>query len=110
VEIFIGLWRAKPAWLALGRAARVAYMAGLAASVSGVIKGGAEVLAWGTVDNPAPQVPFDFYAVWRFRDAEGALAYENQLAAHRWGDYFDYVAVHGAARTPLDVLTRSINL
>lgn len=111
MEIFIGLWRVKPAWLDLSKPARVAYLTRLAAQMGTIIKDGAEVVAWGTVEREADsEQGYDYYAVWKFRSREAALAYERNLAEHGWGSYFEYVALRGPMGTPLEVLTRTINL
>lgn len=111
MEIFIGLWRVKPAWLALAKPARVAYLTKLAAQMSAVVASGAEVVAWGMVEREAESAEhYEYYAVWKFQSRQAALDYQRKLAAHGWGDYFEYVTLRGAMRTPLEVLTRTINL
>lgn len=111
MDMFIGLWRVKPAWLALTKPARVAYLTGLAVQMGATVRDGAKVVAWGSLEREVDAAQgFDYYAVWKFRSRDAALDYERKLAAHGWGDYFDYLTMRGAMQTPLDVLTRTINL
>lgn len=111
MEIFIGLWRVKPEWLALGKPARVAYLTELAAQMTGLVKDGAEAVAWGMVERePSAELDYDYYAVWKFPSRDAALDYQRKLAEYGWGNYFEYATMRGSMHAPLGVLTRTINL
>lgn len=110
MHLFIGLWRATPAWEALGAAARATYLSKLSADVRRVVGETAEAIAWGENEDAQSREQWQFFAVWRFPKSELAHAYQQALDTHGWGHYFTTLQVLGVTKTPLDVLTKHVTL
>jgi hypothetical protein len=110
MHLFIGLWRATPAWKALGAAARTMYLSKLSADVRRAVGETAEAIAWGENEDTDSREQWQFFAVWRFPKLELAHTYQKALDAHEWNRYFTTMQVLGTAKTPLDVLTKHVAL
>jgi hypothetical protein len=110
MQMFIGLWRAKPAWNSMNAVARTAYLSKLSAEVRRAVGESAESIAWGENDDNASREQWQFFAVWRFTDPAQSVAYADTLNAHGWYDNFESIQVTGAPKTPFDVLTRHVTL
>jgi hypothetical protein len=110
MQIFIGLWRATPAWSELNAASRTAYLSKLSADVRRAVGETAESIAWGENEDSATKQEWQFFAVWRFAKPEQAQAYAKTLREHRWETYFTNLQVVGAPKTPFDVLTKHVML
>jgi hypothetical protein len=110
MHVFIGLWRAKPAWSEMNTVGRTAYLSKLSADVRKAVGDTAESIAWGENEDLASRETWQFFAVWRFAQAQQSHAYARTLSEHEWHRYFEAIHVSGSPKTPFDVLTRHVTL
>jgi hypothetical protein len=110
MHVFIGIWRAKPAWNEMNAVGRTAYLSKLSADVRKAVGDTAEAIAWGENDGPQTRAQWQFFAVWRFAAPEQSAAYARALADHGWHNYFESIEITGAPKTPFDVLTKHVML
>ncbi len=110
-QIFIELWKLKPAWRDLGQDGRAAYVDGLLPAVQAMVEAGVEVVAWGFNEADVDQrADFDVFAVYRTPSKELARQLQSSIRASGWYDYFDQVNAGGAALPPPDVLNTHVAL
>jgi hypothetical protein len=109
MHAFIGHWSAKPSWLAMGIAARTAYLSKLSIAVQAAVGNSGEMVAWGSdeLDTSAGE---RFFSVWRFPDKPAAQVYAEVLKREGWFDYFDSETLIGQIQTPMGVFTRHVTL
>ena len=110
MQLFIGLWKPKPSWLALSQPARTAYLSKVTALTRLRLGSKAEAIAWGQNDHADTAVRYQFFCVWRFPDPTMGQAYIDVLAENGWNDYFATESIHGAPKTPFDVMTQHVLL
>jgi hypothetical protein len=112
MQVYIELFRAKPAWQELDEEARAAYFARAGASIQRILEEpGVELLGVGSAD-PARShdAGYDYFAVWKLPDRERVELFERGIEDDRWYDYFEQVNAGGELE-PLEavmgrVLTR----
>jgi hypothetical protein len=110
MQMFIELWKAKPAWEALGRDERAAYMEQVGAGVEQLAKAGVEVVAWGIVDeDTARRIDFDFFGVWKMHDKEGVKLFERTIQEAGWYEYMEQVNASGEMASPQEVIAHQVS-
>lgn len=109
MHAFIGHWRAKPEWLALGIAARTAFLSKLSIAVQSAVGTSGEMVAWGS-DELNPGEGERFFSVWRFPNHAAAKNYADVLAREGWFEYFETDTLIGQIQTPMGVFTRHVTL
>lgn len=110
MQLFIGLWKPKQSWLELSQPARTAYLSKVTALTRLRLGSKAEAIAWGKNDCAETAARYQFFCVWRFPDPSMGQAYIDVLAENGWNDYFDTDSIHGAPKTPFDVMTQHVLL
>ena len=70
----------------------------------------AEAVAWGQNDHADTADRYPFFCVWRFPDPTMGQAYIDVLSENGWNDYFATESIHGAPKTPFDVMTQHVLL
>ena len=109
MHMFIELWKARPAWEALDREERAAYMEGVGAAVQQMAESGIEVVAWGFVDKDTDRrADFDFYGVWTMPDKDGVRVFERAVQAAGWYEYMEQVNASGEMGSPQEVIAYQI--
>lgn len=110
MHMFIELWRAKPAWEALGREERAKYMEQVGAGIQPLAEAGVEAITWGLVDeDTSRRAGFDFFAVWRMPDKNGARLFERAVEEAGWYEYMEQVNVSGEMASPQEVIAHQVN-
>ena len=96
--LYVELWKARPAWLALSREQRGAWMDKLLAGLQEQLRSGVEVLGFAAndADTPLP-AGYDFVAAWRMPSKEAAESFERFVEGAGWHDYFEQVNSRGPA-------------
>ena len=108
MQVFIGLWKPKPSWLALSQPARTAYLSKVTAVTRLRLGNKAEAVAWGQNNHEPTADRYQYFCVWRFPNAEMGDAYLSVLAENGWNDYFETDSVRGDPKTPFDVMTQHV--
>jgi haloalkane dehalogenase len=110
MQIFIGMWKPTAKWIALGAAARTAYLSKVSAATRLKLGGDAESIAWGHNDDVSTKDTFTFFCIWRFPRREMSDQYRSILAENGWDEYFTTTSLRGDPKTPFDVLTQHVTL
>ncbi|HEX6623131.1 MAG TPA: DUF6616 family protein [Pyrinomonadaceae bacterium] len=94
--LYVELWKTRPAWLALSREQRAAWMDKLLAGLQEHLQSGVEVLGFarGDADTPLP-AGYDFLAAWRMPGREAAERFERFVEGAGWHEYFEQVNARG---------------
>jgi hypothetical protein len=108
--LMIEAWTPKPAWRALTREERAAYVAGVGEGVAALADQGVTSLGWGLVDEASRGIEHVAFAVWECGSREGCDALRAAIAAAGWYEYFDQVDFGGEAGAPETVLGHHIEL
>jgi hypothetical protein len=96
MHLYVELFKAKDAWLALSTDERGAYMQRVGSSLQGVLDAGAELVGVGAADpRTSHHAGFDFYAVWRLPNADAVQQFENGVEQDDWYTYFEQVNASG---------------
>ena len=108
---YIELWKAKQAWLDLGKEERGNYLAALGPAIQQLLEGGAQIQSWGENDNSTfNKTDYDYFAVWTFPTTESAQNFEKLVEGAGWYNYFDQVNAMGNAVTPQEVMGKMMEL
>ncbi|MEE6175841.1 haloalkane dehalogenase [Mycobacterium sp. 050134] len=110
-QIFVELYRYRPAWTDLPAAERESFVNRIADAIGDLRSRGVEVLGFGANDPDTDRrAPYDFFSVYRAPDPGTRRLIETGIAASGWYDYFDQINIGGAALTPLGALSQNILL
>jgi len=110
MHVFIELWKAKPAWEALSRDERVAYMEQVGAGVRQLAEAGVEAVTWGLVEeDTVRRADFDFFAVWRTPDKDATKLLERAVEEAGWYEYMEQVNVSGEMASPQEVIAYQVD-
>lgn len=94
--LYVELWKARPAWLALSREQRGAWMDGLLTGLQEQLRSGVEVLGFARSDADTPlPAGYDFVAAWRMPSKAAAERFERFVEGAGWHDYFEQVNARG---------------
>ncbi|MGQ9721554.1 MAG: DUF6616 family protein [Candidatus Jordarchaeum sp.] len=64
--IYVELWKAKPAWLALSKKEREEYMSQLEPAIEEMAKAGIEIIGWALNDSDTPhRCDYSYIAFWK---------------------------------------------
>ncbi|MEW2502861.1 haloalkane dehalogenase [Amycolatopsis sp. NPDC047767] len=110
-QLFIELYKYKPAWLELSAAERRRFAMALPTALGSLQERGLEILGYGPND-PATdhRADFDFFSVYRLPDAELLRELQAGIAESGWYDYFEQVNAGGPALTPAAALLQNVML
>jgi hypothetical protein len=99
--VYVELWNAKPAWLALDRADRAAFMEKIGAFLETIEKPGVCEVDSCCVNegDTARRIPYSFVVIWKMTDKSHVKAIANGTARTGWYEYFDQVNAGGQALT-----------
>jgi hypothetical protein len=110
-QIFVELYNYGPAWHALPADKRRSYTDIVLKEVEGLAQHGIQVIGWGMNDpNTDRRAPFDFFCVYRVPSVEFQRAFETNIRASGWYDYFEQVNISGAVLSPSALLDANVTL
>lgn len=105
MHLYVELWKARPAWLALSAEERERYVAQLGPAIDQLLEAGIELVGFAIADADAPHAAeYPYLAVWRMPTLELARALEQTVESAGWHQYFEQVNSRGAVLPPPDVL------
>ena len=94
--LYVELWKARPAWLALTQAERKSWMDKLLTGLQEQLQSGVEVLGFAANDADTPRsAGYDFLAAWRMPGREAAIGFEQFVEGAGWHEYFEQVNARG---------------
>lgn len=109
--IYIEVWKPKKEWLDLSQPARAEYIGGIGGAIESLIAAGVEIITWSFNDKETDHHNgYDYFAVWKFPNAELVKAFETAVSEAGWYTYFEQVNACGPQGSPQDVLGHSISL
>ncbi len=106
--LLIELWSERPAWQAMDRAAREAFMAKVDAELAPVRASGITLLAAADLVADAPQGSRHI-AIWRAETEEDAAAFRAALARAGWYAMFDQTDLVGHETALAEILARHVS-
>jgi hypothetical protein len=109
--LYIELWNARPAWLALSQQERGAYMAQLAPAIGQLLSVGIEIVGWSLNDADTPyHSDYQYLAVWKIPDHSAVQLLETVVEQAGWHHYFEQVNARGLLQTPEPIIGHMIHL
>jgi hypothetical protein len=107
--LYVELWSARPAWLALSPEERAAYMDGIGPAIGQLLEAGIELLGFAVADQDALLASKHVYVgAWRMPSREHAILLEQAVDGARWHEYFEQVNARGAIMDPADALAHMV--
>jgi hypothetical protein len=108
VHLYVELWKARPAWLALEAAERTAYVEQLGPAIASLLDAGIELVGFAVADADAPyDAAYPYLAVWRMPTLDLVHRFEQAIEGAGWHRYFEQVNARGAIQPAADVLAHS---
>ena len=105
MHLYVELWKARPAWLAMPAEERAAWVAALGPVMSDLVRAGVELVGFAVTDADAPHdADYPYVAVWRMPTRELVHDFESAVEATGWHRYFEQVNVRGELLPPAQVL------
>ncbi len=105
MHLYVELWKARPAWLAMTPEDRAAFVARLEPAVTRLVGEGVQLLGFAVTDADVPHgADYPYMAVWQMPTLELVRHYERGVEAAGWHEYFEQVNARGALQTPASVL------
>lgn len=105
MKTYIEVWKAKEAWKKLSKEERGDYLAQLAPAIQELMAKGVEIISWGLNEKTTfARAEYDFFAVWKFPDAEVISFFEKMVESAGWYKYFDQVNLKGDSVDPATVM------
>jgi hypothetical protein len=99
--VFVELWSAKPAWVAMSDEEQAAYIDRIGESIAGLQDQGVELVHTAIADPETDlDAGYDYIAVLRMPDEETARAFEAQVRADGFYDYFEQINASGEIVPP----------
>ena len=99
--IYVELWKAKRAWLALGPDERKSYLDGIGPAMAALAEAGVEVVSFALNDDDTEhRADYRYVAVWTMPDKERALQLEQAVVDSGFYDYFEQVNARGDSMSP----------
>lgn len=103
--LYVELWRARPAWLALDAADRTSFVERLGPAITTLLGSGVELVGFAVTDADVPHgANFPYVAVWQMATLDLVQQFERAIEGSGWHDYFEQVNVRGTIQPPADVL------
>jgi len=97
-QIFIELYNYRPAWAKCSKSDRTDFVRKVVEAVKGLKSAGVDVVGYGTNSTQTDhRAPYDFFCVYRVPNVNVQRAFEQQVAASGWYEYFEQVNVSGDA-------------
>lgn len=107
--LYLELWTARPAWLALSTEERTQFMDSIGPAIGQLLDTEIELLGFALADSGALQgTAHTYMAAWRMPTRELAVMLEEAVAGSGWHDYFDQVNARGAVMDTPDALAHMI--
>ena len=108
--LYVELWKARPAWLALSREQRGAWMDNLLAGLQEQLRSGVEVVGFARSDADTPlSAGYDFLAAWRMPSREAAEGFERFVEVAGWHEYFEQVNARGAVMETAEFVSSHVD-
>ena len=105
MHLYVELWKARPAWLALAAADRSAWVSNLYPSSREPTSANVELIGFAVTDADAPHgTDYPYMAVWRVSSLQAVQEFEAQRQASGWHDYFEQVNARGELQPTAQVL------
>lgn len=110
-QIFIELFNYRQSWHALPADEKRRFADQIQGQVQGLARQGVEVIGWGMNDPDTDRrAHYDFFCVYRVPSAELQRAFEANIHASKWYEYFEQVNVTGASLSPAALLDANVEL
>ena len=94
--LYLELWSAREAWLALSRPEREAFFDRVTGAVTDLLESGSEALAFALNDADTDRrAGYEYLALWRMPDRATAVEFERRLNELGWYDLFDQQNMRG---------------
>lgn len=104
MHIYAELWNARPAWKAMSREERSAYLQKVSQNVEALAERGIEPLYFALADPDVPlRADYAYIAVWRMPNEEAARELERNVEQVGWHEYFEQVNARGKSVPPEQV-------
>jgi haloalkane dehalogenase len=108
-QIFIELFNYRQSWLALPAAEKRRFADLIQGQAQVLARQGVEVIGWGMNDPDTDRrAPYDFFCVYRVPSVEFQRAFEANISASKWYEYFEQVNVTGASLSPAALLDATV--
>ena len=105
MHLYVELWKARPAWLALEPAQRASYVEQLGPTIASLVDAGVELVGFAVTDADVPHdANYPYAAVWRMPTLDLVHQFEAAIEAAGWHRYFEQVNARGAIQPAGDVL------
>lgn len=105
MHLYVELWKARPAWLALSPAERTAYLDNVGPAIATLLEAGVELVGFALNDEATPhRADYTYLAAWRMPTIELIEALETEVEGAGWHEYFDQVNARGPLVSPADAL------
>ncbi len=99
--LYVEMWKARPAWLALGQAEREQFFATVGQEIGNQLGAGAELVGVARNDTDTPhRADYDYVAVWKIPDMERVHAFAETWVRVGFHTYFDQEDVRGELMAP----------
>jgi hypothetical protein len=107
--LYVELWKARPAWLALSPAERAGYMQQVEPAIGQLLGAGIELLGFALSDaDTLHGTEHTYLAAWRMPSKELALTLEHAVDGAKWHVFFEQVNARGAIMSPPDALAHMV--
>jgi hypothetical protein len=94
--LYVELWKARPAWLALSQDERKDWLDKTLAGLQEQLSSGVEPVGLASNDEDTPYSSgYSLFAVWKMSNKEMAQQFENFVEAAGWHKYFEQVNARG---------------
>ncbi|WP_086930250.1 DUF6616 family protein [Agarilytica rhodophyticola] len=99
-QLYIELYNYKPAWFELTQEERENYVDIVSKAIAEMETGDVNVIGFGYNDsNTDRRAKYDFFCVYTMPNTEFARAFEEQVKASGWYNYFDQVNISGPQKS-----------
>ena len=105
MHLYVELWKARPAWLALPASDRSAWVTALYPTLQASAGANVELIGFAVTDADAPHgTDYPYMAVWRLASLQTVQEFEGLRQATGWHEYFEQVNARGELQAPTHVL------
>jgi hypothetical protein len=106
MHLYVEMWKARPAWLAMEPDERAAFLARLEPMVMKLVDEGMQLIGFAVTDADVPHgaADYPYMSVWRMPTLDLVRAYEQAVEATGWHDYFDQTNARGSVQTAAALL------
>ncbi len=111
MHLYVELWNARPAWLALSAEERGAYFEQVGPAIEQLTNAGVEIVGWAINDDDTPHSSGHTYiAVWKMPNLELVKMLEEIVEGAGWYNYFDQINARGELVGPPPLLEHMAQL